>query len=54
MEALDRISSPGYIPDEQDILRCRIKTTSIVETEFQVEKNVFRFGNKLVLITKIG
>ena len=34
MNALDRISAPGYIPTEQDVLRTRVKTTGIVETHF--------------------
>jgi len=34
LNALDRISSPGYIPTEQDVLRTRVKTTGIVETHF--------------------
>ena len=31
---IERISSPEYIPTEQDVLRCRVKTTGIVESEF--------------------
>ena len=34
LEALDRISSSDYIPSEQDILRCRTRTTGIVEIQF--------------------
>ncbi|XP_059150469.1 guanine nucleotide-binding protein G(i) subunit alpha isoform X2 [Physella acuta] len=34
LNALDRISAPGYIPTEQDVLRTRVKTTGIVETHF--------------------
>ena len=34
LNALDRISQPGYIPTEQDVLRTRVKTTGIVETHF--------------------
>jgi len=33
-EALDRVFAPNYIPTDQDILRCRLKTTGIVETTF--------------------
>lgn len=32
--ALDRISQPGYVPSQQDVLRTRVKTTGIVETHF--------------------
>jgi len=41
-ENLKRISKPGYVPDEQDILRTRVKTIGIVETEFMIEKFRFR------------
>ncbi|CAH1784136.1 unnamed protein product [Owenia fusiformis] len=34
LNSLDRISTPGYIPTEQDVLRTRVKTTGIVETHF--------------------
>lgn len=38
---LDRVSlikMPDYTPSEQDILRCRVLTSGIFETKFQVEK----------------
>ncbi|XP_062856121.1 guanine nucleotide binding protein (G protein), alpha inhibiting activity polypeptide a [Trichomycterus rosablanca] len=31
---LERISSPSYVPTQQDVLRTRVKTTGIVETHF--------------------
>jgi guanine nucleotide-binding protein G(i) subunit alpha len=34
LNALDRISQPNYIPSQQDVLRTRVKTTGIVETQF--------------------
>ncbi|CAF0783393.1 unnamed protein product [Brachionus calyciflorus] len=34
LNSLDRISSPFYVPTQQDVLRTRIKTTGIVETNF--------------------
>jgi GTPase SAR1 family protein len=37
-----RISSPGYIPTEQDVLRSRVKTTGVLETVFDVEDIIFR------------
>ena len=36
LDAVDRVRNPDYDPSEQDILRCRVKTTGIVETRFQV------------------
>ncbi|XP_067930081.1 guanine nucleotide-binding protein G(o) subunit alpha-like [Watersipora subatra] len=35
-DRLDDIRHPNYIPTEQDILRCRVMTTSITETKFTV------------------
>lgn len=35
MSALDRISGPGYLPTDQDILRARVKTCTISELAFQ-------------------
>src|SRR5699024_5667141 len=38
---LDRVhivKMPDYTPSEQDILRCRVLTSGIFETKFQVEK----------------
>ncbi|CAF0888625.1 unnamed protein product [Brachionus calyciflorus] len=34
LNSLDRISAPNYIPTQQDVLRTRVKTTGIVETNF--------------------
>lgn len=39
---LDRISLQGYIPSEQDIIRCRVRTTGIVEQRCTVEGSEFR------------
>ena len=34
LDALDRLCDVDYIPDEQDVLRTRVKTTGIIETKF--------------------
>jgi guanine nucleotide-binding protein subunit alpha len=39
---VERISHPDYIPDEQDILRSRVKTTGITETRFEVGQLIYR------------
>jgi len=31
---VDRIADSSYIPTVQDVLRCRARTTGIIETEF--------------------
>jgi len=41
-EAIDRISSPDYSPNDQDVLRSRVKTTGITETKFQVGDLIYR------------
>eukprot|EP01080_Neovahlkampfia_damariscottae_P009819 gene9819-2142_t len=38
---IDRISEKGYLPSDQDILRCRVKTTGVVDAEF--DQNGFQF-----------
>jgi len=39
---MERIAVPDYVPNEQDVLRVRAKTTGIVETEFDVKNVHFR------------
>ena len=36
LNAIDRMSSPPYLPTDQDILCSRVKTTGIMETTFKV------------------
>lgn len=35
-ESLDRIGQAKYVPNEQDVLRARLKTTGITEIQFQL------------------
>jgi len=42
LDFLDRIKEPGYLPNDQDILRSRIKTTSIIERQFTYSSLRFR------------
>ena len=37
MGCIEKLTKPGYIPDEQDILRTRAKTSGIVETKFTID-----------------
>ncbi|GES81333.1 guanine nucleotide binding protein, alpha subunit [Rhizophagus clarus] len=41
-ESLDRLFLQNYIPTDQDILRCRMKTTGIVETVFHLGPLTYR------------
>ncbi|ORX98462.1 guanine nucleotide binding protein, alpha subunit [Basidiobolus meristosporus CBS 931.73] len=41
-DSIDRISQPEYIPDDQDVLRSRVKTTGITETTFRIGELVYR------------
>merc|ERR1711991_1235331 len=42
MDNLDRIAAAGFVPSQQDVLRCRARTTGIHETEFDVNELHFR------------
>lgn len=42
LNALDRIARPGYVPTQQDVLRTRVKTTGIVETNFSFKNLNFK------------
>ncbi|KAI9311479.1 guanine nucleotide binding protein, alpha subunit [Dichotomocladium elegans] len=39
---LERVFAPDYLPTDQDIIQCRIKTTGIVETTFRNGPIVYR------------
>lgn len=41
-ENLSRIITPNYVPSEADVLRVRVRTSGIIETQFQVNDFVFR------------
>lgn len=40
--SMERMSSPGYLPTDQDILRSRVKTTGITETTFKVGELTYK------------
>jgi len=42
LNQVDTVARPDYIPSFNDVIRCRIRTTGIVELEFQYEKHVFK------------
>ncbi len=42
LDNLPRLSAPGYLPSEQDLLRTRIKTTGITEVLFELKGLTFR------------
>jgi guanine nucleotide-binding protein G(i) subunit alpha len=46
-ESLERIGKWDYVPTEEDVLRSRVKTTGIVETEFKL-------GNKEIKVVDTG
>ncbi|KAL4648660.1 guanine nucleotide-binding protein G(o) subunit alpha-like [Arapaima gigas] len=41
-ENMTRIVSPDYMPTEMDVLRVRLRTTGVIETQFKVNHLVFR------------
>lgn len=42
LDQLDIVCSPHYLPSEQDVLRSRVRTTGIVENDFEIENNLFK------------
>ncbi|TRZ02849.1 hypothetical protein DNTS_026721 [Danionella cerebrum] len=46
---LERISTPGYIPSQQDVLRVRVPTTGIIEYPFNLENIIFRYQQPMAL-----
>jgi len=42
LDQLDLVCSPNYLPSEQDVLRSRVRTTGIVENDFEIEGNLFK------------
>jgi len=44
LDRIDQIRSESYIPDDQDILRCRIMTTQIQKTEFEIKLSILEGG----------
>uniref|UniRef100_A0A3B3SCJ5 Guanine nucleotide binding protein (G protein) alpha v1 n=1 Tax=Paramormyrops kingsleyae TaxID=1676925 RepID=A0A3B3SCJ5_9TELE len=41
-ENMDRIVSPDYLPTEMDVLRVRLRTTGVIETQFKVNHLIIR------------
>ena len=39
---MDRILGVDYTPNEQDVLRSRVRTTGVVETAFKVGRLTYR------------
>eukprot|EP00761_Pharyngomonas_kirbyi_P006949 gb/GECH01006958.1/.p1 GENE.gb/GECH01006958.1/~~gb/GECH01006958.1/.p1 ORF type:complete len:355 (+),score=52.28 gb/GECH01006958.1/:1-1065(+) len=42
MSDLDRLAAPDYVPKQDDVLRCRVKTVGITEMELQLKGTNFR------------
>lgn len=42
LDLLPTICQPNYLPSEQDVLRSRVRTTGIVENDFEIESNQFK------------
>jgi len=42
LDSLERLVSVDYVPTEQDVLRSRVKTTGIVETQFEHKSLYFK------------
>ncbi|XP_009862342.1 G protein alpha subunit Gi isoform X2 [Ciona intestinalis] len=42
LDSLDRLTEPRYVPTQQDVLRTRVKTTGIVEVDFNFKGLTFK------------
>lgn len=42
IENVDRISAPNFVPDQNDIVRSRVKTVGITETKFDIQGVKFK------------
>jgi GTPase SAR1 family protein len=42
LERMDDVMEDAYLPSEQDVLRSRVRTTGIVENEFDIDGNQFK------------
>jgi len=42
LDTIDEWTKPGYLPNNEDILRCRVRTTGIVENDFVIANNKFK------------
>lgn len=43
---ISRIAQPEYIPNVTDVIMCRLKTTGIVEIEFEINGYKYKFVTK--------
>jgi len=41
-ERVDEVMKDGYLPNQQDVLRSRVRTTGIVENSFDIDGNQFK------------
>jgi GTPase SAR1 family protein len=41
-DKIKEVSQHGYLPSQQDVLRSRVRTTGIVENEFEIDSNKFK------------
>ena len=53
LNSLDRVSAPNYIPTFDDMLRSRIKTTGIVEMQFNFKVKIFLTVHNYTLLKYI-
>ena len=47
-ENMERIMSRDYIPNSNDVLRSRVRTTGITETQIRVENVAYKYVKKHV------
>lgn len=53
---IDRVTTEGYVPTQQDVLRVRVPTTGIIEYPFDLENVIFRYphGTRTAVSPRLG
>jgi len=42
LNKIDELAKPTYLPSEQDVIMCRVRTTGIIENDFVIDNNRFK------------
>jgi len=42
LDKIAEVSKPEWLPDDQDMLRARVRTTGIIENDFEIQNNKFK------------
>ena len=54
LDSIDRISHSKYVPNEQDVLRTRVKSTGVVEMPFKHNGTKFKSASLHVKLLSVS